>query len=184
MYCIYKFFNILSRGFNKFFIIPGLKKSLGNCGNDIRLSYDLDIRGNKNIFLENNIQIGPHALLWTTLAKIKIKNNVLIGPGLTIITGDHRLDVIGKHIIDVTDEEKLPENDADVCIKEGVWIGANVTILKGVTVGEGSVIAAGSVVTKDLPPNSICGGIPCKKIKDRFDEDDLKKHYQLLYKGN
>ena len=48
---------------------------------------------------------------------------------------------MGKHISEVTDAEKLPEQDADVVIKDGVWIGANVTIMKGLTVGEGCVIA-------------------------------------------
>lgn len=55
-----------------------------------------------------------------------------------------------------------------VIINDDVWIVANVTILKGVKIGEGSVIAAGSVVTKDVEPYCIYGGVPAKKLKHRF----------------
>ena len=48
-----------------------------------------------------------------------------------------------------------------------VWIGPNVTILHSVTIGEGAVIAAGAVVTKDIPPFTICGGIPAKVLAQR-----------------
>lgn len=177
---MFKLVNFVYRGFNKSILAPGLKSSFACYGKNVNLSYDIDVRGNQNIYVGSNVQIGPHAILWTTRAKIIFKDNILVGPGLTIITGDHRADVIGKHIIDVTDDEKLPEHDADVVIEEGVWIGANVTILKGVTVGEGAVIAAGSVVTKDVAPYTICAGVPCKKIKERFSEDELKQHKQLL----
>ncbi|MGP6193725.1 DapH/DapD/GlmU-related protein [Priestia megaterium] len=90
--------------------------------------------------------------------------------------------MVGKHISEVTDNEKLVEHDADVVIKDGVWIGANVTILKGVTVGEGCVIAAGSVVTKNTSPYGIYAGAPAKKIKDRFTPEQLEKHLGLLEK--
>lgn len=51
-------------------------------------------------------------------------------------------------------------------IANKVWIGANVTILPGVTIGDGAIIAAGAVVTKDVEPMTIVGGVPAKKIKD------------------
>jgi acetyltransferase-like isoleucine patch superfamily enzyme len=55
--------------------------------------------------------------------------------------------------------------DAPVIIESGVWLGANVTVLKGVTIGENSVVAAGSLVTKSLPPNVIAAGFPAKVIR-------------------
>ena len=66
--------------------------------------------------------------------------------------------------------------DQPVVIEDGVWCGANVTILKGVTIGRGSVVAAGAVVTKSFPPYSIIGGIPAKLIKMRFTEEEIKKN--------
>ncbi|QRQ83255.1 hypothetical protein JQU52_03245 [Paralysiella testudinis] len=53
-------------------------------------------------------------------------------------------------------------------IEDEVWIGANVVVLRGVTIGKGSVVAAGAVVTKNIPPMEIWGGIPAKKIKARI----------------
>ena len=93
----------------------------------------------------------------------------MMGPRVTIITGDHRIDIKGKCMAEVSDEEKLPENDKDVVIEDDVWVGANVTILKGVRISTGSVIAAGAVVVKDVPSYSIVGGTPAKIIKKRFE---------------
>ena len=83
-------------------------------------------------------------------------------------------------MIDITDEEKLPENDQPVVIEDGVWTGANVIILKGVTIGRGSVVAAGSVVTKSCAPYSIIGGVPAKLIKMRFTPEQIVEHEKLL----
>ena len=105
---------------------------------------------------------------------------MIFGPKPTIITGDHRIDLIGKHIINITDEEKLPDQDLPVIIEDGVWCGANITILKGVTIGRGSVVAAGAVVTKSCPPYSIIGGIPAKVIRMRFTEEEIERHERLL----
>lgn len=177
---LYKIVNIVYRGINKVILEPGLKKTFARCGENVNLSYDIDVRGNDNIYMGSNIQIGPHALLWTTRAKLIFEDNILVGPGLTVITGDHRIDIKGRFIIDIIDDEKLPEHDADVIIEEDVWIGANVTILKGVTIGEGAVVAAGAVVTKNLEPYAICAGVPCKKIKERFTEEGIEEHKKLL----
>ena len=84
-------------------------------------------------------------------------------------------------MIDITPEEKQPENDEEVIIEDDVWCGANVTILKGVTIGNGSVVAAGAVVTKSFPPYSIIGGVPAKLLKMRFTEEAGKQNDQILY---
>lgn len=138
------------------------------------------IAGSHNIMMEDNVSIGPGATIYTTGAKLIIKHHVVIGPNLTIITGDHNISVVGKYICDV--KEKKPENDLDVVIESDVWIGCNVTILKGVTIGRGSVIAAGAVVAKSCPPYSIVGGVPAKVIKERFTEEEIRKHEDILLK--
>jgi acetyltransferase-like isoleucine patch superfamily enzyme len=68
----------------------------------------------------------------------------------------------------------------DVIIEDGVWCGCNVTILKGCHIGKGAVVAAGSVVTKNVPPYAIVGGNPAKVIKYRFNEEQIKEHERIL----
>lgn len=128
------------------------------------------VTGAHNISLGDRVYIGPRATLIAAKAPLEIKGHFMSGPGLTIITGDHRIDIRDKYMDEVTVEEKLPENDQPVIIEEDVWCGANVTILKGVTIGRGSVIAAGAVVTKNVGEYEIWGGVPAKKIKNRFDD--------------
>ena len=59
-------------------------------------------------------------------------------------------------------------------IEDDVWIGCNATILQGVKIGTGAIVAAGAVVTKDVPPYAIVGGVPAKIIKYRFTEEQIK----------
>lgn len=113
-----------------------------------------------------------------------IGRNVIFGPKPTIITGDHRIDIVGKFIADVGNDDKLSENDLPVVIEDDVWCGANVTILKGVTIGHGSVVAAGAVVTKSCPPYSIIGGVPARVIKKRFTEEEAQRNDDFLYNND
>lgn len=93
--------------------------------------------------------------------EVSIGNNVVIGGGCKIWdTNFHSLDPVMRTSGHDTDIRTSP-----VFIRDNVFIGGNVVVLKGVTIGENSVIAAGSVVTKDIPPNVMAGGNPCKVIK-------------------
>lgn len=131
------------------------------------------------IELGDNVSIGPRAIIYAIYKKIIIGNNVLIGPNVTMVNGDHSIRKIGVPIIN--NHEKLPQDDADIIVEDDVWIGANVTILKGVNIGRGCVIAAGAVVVKDTPPYTIIGGIPAKIIGVRFYADEVKQHESAIY---
>ena len=156
---------------------PVWKRAMKSCGRGVYLRpMSSDIKGLKNLSIGDGTSIPKGSTFYCTEAPLTIGKKVVFGPRPTIITGDHRIDIIGKHIIDVTVDEKLPENDMPVVIEDGVWVGANVTILKGVTIGRGSVVAAGAVVTKSCAPYSIIGGVPAKLIKMRFTEEEIKKH--------
>ncbi|MDL1911672.1 acyltransferase [Chloroflexi bacterium CFX6] len=85
--------------------------------------------------------------------RIFFGNNVAISKGVTFRDSDN-------HSID----RKTPIS-APIVVEDNVWIGLNATILKGVHIGHGSVIAAGAVVTRDVPENSLVGGVPAKVIK-------------------
>ena len=112
-----------------------------------------------------NIQIGEDSFIGhkvlisgSQTSRISIGNNVDIAPRVVILSGSHEIDMIREH-------SAGEGYGADVFIEDGVWIGANSTILPGVTIGKKSVIGAGSVVNKNIPPYCIAAGNPCKPIK-------------------
>jgi acetyltransferase-like isoleucine patch superfamily enzyme len=103
----------------------------------------------KNVFIN-------HACTFLDLGGIIIEDDVLIGPKVSIITENHPLDPEKRKMLEVK----------PVIIKRNSWIGANATILPGVTINENSVVAAGAIVTKDVPANTVVAGIPAKVIKN------------------
>ena len=156
---------VLSKGVHKLIEEPIKKCMLGNYGTNLHIGHN--VTGNlENVICGNNVSLGGENLFLSSNAKVLIGDNVMFGPRVTVITGDHRIDVVDKPMIQVL--EKLPENDQDVVFEGDNWIGANVTILKGVIIGEGSIIAAGAVVTKNVEKYSIYGGVPARKLRDRF----------------
>ncbi len=119
-----------------------------------------------------NIEIGEnfysnYNLIILDCAAVKIGDNVLIGPNVSIYTAGHPLHY------EIRNQEY--EYAFPVIIGDNVWIGGNVVINPGVSIGENSVIGSGSVVTKDIPNNVIAIGNPCKVL--RVITDDDKDYY-------
>lgn len=79
------------------------------------------------------------------------------------------------------DEYKYAEGSYTAVIGNDVWIGENALILAGVTVGDGAVVAAGAVVTKDVAPYSVVGGVPAKEIKKRFTDAQINKLLEMKW---
>lgn len=96
---------------------------------------------------------------------ITIGDGVLIGHNVVIATINH----------DLNPAKNRLNHYQPVVIKDNVWVGSNSTILAGVTIGEWSVVAAGAVVTKDVPPYTVVGGIPAKFIRSVTPEDFADK---------
>lgn len=156
-----------------------------HCGKGVYIRpMSSDFKGLWNLSVGDGTSIPKGSTIYCTDAACTIGKKVLFGPKPTIITGDHRIDILGKYMTDVTVEEKFVDGvnvyDQPVVIEDDVWCGANVTILKGVTIGHGSVVAAGAVVTKSFPPYSIIGGIPAKLLKMRFTEEEIMEHERML----
>ena len=169
---IYKTAKFSSRAWYKFIVMPMKKAMFARCGKRVSVGRRV-IFTYKNIALGNDVFIGDNVTLLTTKAKIVVGDSVMITNGVSIITDEHRTDIKGRPMISITDDEKLPENDQDVILEGDNWICTNACILKGVTIGKGAIVAAGAVVTKDVPPYSIVGGVPAKVIKMRFEENTL-----------
>ena len=166
---IYTIFKRAKNCIYKFLVAPFVKCSFKACGKSVFVPANCSFNGIENISVGNNVSFGAGFTVLSTKADVVIGNDVMFGPCVMIVTGDHRTDIQGRTMISIRDDEKLPENDQKVVIEDDVWVGANVTILKGVRIGSGSIVAAGAVVTNDVPPYSVVGGVPAKLIKKRFE---------------
>lgn len=96
---------------------------------------------------------------------IYVGDQVMFGPNVTIITAAHP--------VNPELRKKAYQYNLDVYIDKNAWIGSNVTILPGVHIGENSVIGAGSIVTKDIPANTVAFGNPCRVMRQISEHDDV-----------
>ena len=131
-----------------------IKELFGSVGSNPFVGDNFHCDFGKNIHVGENFHADYNCTM-LDLAEIRIGDNCLIGPDVGIYTAGHRLEPEGR----VLDVYGLP-----ITIGNDVWIGGHSTILPGVTIGNGAVIAAGSVVTKDVPPRSLVAGNPAKVL--------------------
>ncbi len=110
--------------------------------------------------------------------QVELGAYTMLGPRVLIVGDDHVFDKAGTPAYFAGRPERRPTKTG-----RDVWIGAGTIVMAGVTIGRGSIIAAGAVVTKDVPPYEIHGGVPAKKIKDRFEtEEERRIHDEALDK--
>jgi len=156
-----------------------LRRAFSRCGRH----FIFDPNGHynfENIEVGNDVSIGDGAILLCSDSRIILGNKVMFGPKVTVIGGDHNTSQVGRFMYDV--HEKRPEDDQDVVFEEDVWVGSGAIILNGVRVGRGSIIAAGAVVNKAVPPYTIVGGVPARRISRRFkDLETVLQHEEVLY---
>lgn len=122
--------------------------------------YGFHIEVGENFFANYNCTI-------LDVGKVTIGNNVLFAPNVSIYTAGHPIHPVSRN--------SAYEYGIPVTIGNNVWVGGNVIINPGVTIGDNVVIGAGSVVTKDIPANTIAAGNPCRVIRTITEED--KKYY-------
>ena len=101
--------------------------------------------------------------------------------GLTVITGNHSLDIPIDKFMKDNIIARNGDVDKDVVVEEDVWLGANVTLLAGVTVGRGAIVGAGSVVRKSVPPYAVVVGNPAKVISFVFTPEEIIEREKTLY---
>ncbi|WP_297817947.1 sugar O-acetyltransferase [uncultured Lactobacillus sp.] len=132
------------------------REIFGSAGKNLVVHSNLKIDNGKNIHVGDNF-LANYNLTVLDVGEVKIGNNVWIGPNTDIYTVTHPLTAKGRreHL-----SKALP-----VTIGNDVWICGKVTICPGVNIGNNVVIAAGAVVTKDIPDNSMAAGVPAKVIK-------------------
>lgn len=161
-----------------------------------------------NIFDINKVSVGKYTygrlevLMFNNENSLKIGSYCSIAPKTVfLLSADHYTDHISSFPYKVKVTKNLDRegiSKGDIVVADDVWIGCGTTVLSGVHIGQGAVIAAGSVVTKDVPPYAIVGGVPTKVIKYRFSpemitellkvdysqltEEMIKEHIEELYR--
>lgn len=129
-----------------------IRELFPNMGENCMIQPPLQVNLADNVKIGNNVAI-MYNLLCMSAGGIFIEDNVMIAANVSLISNNH--DFKEREIITCK----------PVVIKKNVWVGAGSTILPGVTIGENAIVAAGSVVTKDVPANTLVGGVPAKFIK-------------------
>lgn len=132
---------------------------LTSCGENVNV--ERHARFGRGVTLGDRSGIGINASIGE---QTHIGSDVMMGPDCVIYTRNHRFDRL-----DIPMREQGYGPVEPVVIGDDCWIGGRVTILPGVHIGNGAVIAAGAVVTKDVPPFAVVGGVPAKIIYNRKD---------------
>ena len=112
--------------------------------------------GGHNLRFGRNVFVN-HGCTAVVVGGVEIGDDVMIGPNVQLISGGHSLDPATRRSVSTC---------APVRIGRGAWVGAGATILPGVTVGEDAVVAAGAVVTRDVAPRTLVGGVPAGVIRE------------------
>ena len=145
-----------------------LKEIFQSVGTNVSVADDFVCGFGDNIRIGSNVSVN-YRCTFIDCNTITIGNDVLIAPGVQINTASHPVRLSerlteGWHEGDT--QYRWRTYARPVVIGNGVWIGAGAVILGGVTIGDGAVVAAGAVVTKDVAPGTLVGGVPARKIKD------------------
>lgn len=152
------------------------KRQFKYLGKDPKINPTSYIRHKKQISAGDSFFVGKSChISIVPPATLTIGNYVGISPYARILGGDRDITVIGKPI-QITD----PGPNLPMVFENDVYIGLGAIILKGVNIGEGSIVGAGAVLSKDVPPYTIYGGNPAKKIRNRFTREQLIKHLELV----
>jgi len=146
-----------------------LKFKLRKLGSNTRIYY-ADMLEPYNVSIGHHVYINKNCDILTTGSKVKIGNFVMVGPNVTFVAQDHDISDWKKPMM-LSNKYKR----GNITVGDDVWIGAYAIVLSGVTINRGAVVAAGAVVTKDVPPYAIVGGVPAVKIKDRIPKEKIRE---------
>ena len=128
-----------------------------------------DLVAHEYSFVNRGCQIGP---------RVELGRYVMLAPRVAIVGGDHRIDVPGRPMIFAGRPPLRP-----TVIEDDAWIGYGAILLAGVRVGRGAIVAAGAVVTGDVPPFEIHGGVPARKIGERFADPAERARHEAMLDG-
>lgn len=133
--------------------------------------------GEAGVKIGSNCYIGSYTTIGVEGGAVEIGDHFMCGSNCKVIAANHTAQDYTKPMT------VQPMGLGQVKIADDVWLGANVIILPNVNIGRGAIVAAGAVVTKNVEPFSVVGGVPAKPIKYRFDEGTIKKALDLDFKN-
>lgn len=133
-----------------------IREIFGSAGDNISVQATFNCDNGKNIHVGNDF-LSNYNLTILDIAPVNIGNNVMIGPNVDIYTVNHPMTAVRRR--------KYLAKAFPVNIGNDVWIAGKVTITPGVSIGNNVVVAAGAVITKDVPDNTLVGGVPAQVIK-------------------
>jgi maltose O-acetyltransferase len=134
---------------------------LAGAGTNLRVASGVRINNPRMVSVGDNCYLGDGVQLYPWNAPITLGSNVLIAAGVRMITRKHGFADIERPVSD------QGYNNAPITIEDDVWIGFQAIILPGVTIGRGAIVGAGAVVTRDVEPYTIVGGVPARLIRKR-----------------
>lgn len=136
------------------------KRILKSCGTDVNIE--------KEAYFTPQVSIGDRSgigIRCELYGPVTLGNDVMMGPEVVIYTSGHRHDRT-----DIPMREQGTSEQKPVVIGNDVWLGRRVLVMPGVHIGDGCIIGAGAVVTKDIPPYSVAGGVPARILKSRINQ--------------
>ena len=149
-------------------LIKGFKNISIGCNCSITRNSSIYAR-NAILEIGNNFSLNSNSTIGADKGEIYIGNDVIIAQNVVLRAADHNHESVDMPI------NKQGHIPGKITIRDGVWIGANSVITKNVIIGAKSIVAAGSVVTKDIPPYVIVGGVPAKLIRKRNNSEIVVK---------
>lgn len=174
----------------KFRLIILIRKIKGFLGSRIKKLAGTQKETPQYDYERGDYTYGNPQVLFKNNGMFKIGKYCSIGPDVSVVLGiGHRTHWITTYPFVTLRKAPIPKQSTDkavgdyrskktnpdVVVGNDVWIGYGVTLLGGVTVGDGAVLGAGALITKDVPPYAIVGGVPAKVIRYRFHPDEIKK---------
>lgn len=136
-----------------------IRELFGSVGEGVSLEDNFHCDLGYNIHVGDNFYAGYNCTI-LDMAEVRIGHNCLLGPNVGIYTASHSIEPLDRY---------KTGYGLSILLGDNVWVGGSSVILAGVRIGDNSIVAAGSVVTKDVPPNTIVGGNPARILKSIFD---------------
>lgn len=173
----YFFLDLIHRIENKWWLIPS---NFGYLDRNCLMEKPTVIVQPNLVYLEKGTNLRQFAKIINSPGyKFIMKKYSVCAFGLTVVTGNHRA-IVGLPQF-LSGSKHIRDSEMDIILEEGVWCGANVTLLYGAHIGRGSIIGAGCIVNKEIPPYAVAVGSPAKIVASVFSVDQILRHEALIY---